>query len=160
MHIWDYTYADLQKEKILIRQEDPIRYNVLTMILSGASALAKKDNRQVDEQDLVSAVKTEIRDSEKAIELIESKGGDASKQKAELAIYKSFMPAMLTEEQLKPIVEEWLRAFASSFAGEISKKNLGRLLGEFKSTFPYRSDLHVDSVDMKLVSKILSQLVG
>lgn len=157
MFITDYTYAELQKEKLLVRQEDPIRYNVLTMILSDAGSLAKKENREVSKQDLIQAVKTEIRDSEKAIELIEGKNGDASKQKAELFIYKSFLPAMRSEEEVRLMVDSWMVAHATAHENDLDKRNLGKLIGAFKESMSNRSDVSLDTIDMKLVSKILIQ---
>ncbi len=150
------TYKDLLTEKTRIRLTDPDRFEVLTMILDGASKIAKREQREVEEKDLISAVKSEISSTEKAIDLIKSKNGDASKQEAELAIYKLFLPTPYTEEETEKLVKDWINAFKL----ELTKKNAGKLISEFKNSLTLRSDIHADAVDMKIATKILLSMTN
>lgn len=149
------TYQELLTEKTKIRATDPLRYDVLTMILAGASALAKKDLREVTEEDLISSVKKEISNSEKAIELIRSKNGDTTKQENELKEYKSFLPAMLDESEILRIVDSVLETLVQDPSFSLSRKNMGKVMAAVKG-FLTANAINPAAVDMKVLSKILT----
>ena len=139
--------ADLQKEKIRIRLMDPDRANVIEMILDSAKKAAKEAQREVTEEDLLSSVKKGIKENEKAISLIESKNGDASKWKTELSLLKTFLPVQMTESQVEV---ELNKILADMPEADRVKKNQGKIMAQMKK---------FNNVDMAMVSKILNTLL-
>ena len=144
------NYKDMLIEKTKIRLTDPLRYDVITMILDGASKKAKTAQRGVTEEDLLAAVRSEVKNMEKAIELIESKKGDASKQKAELNVYKSFLPQLLDTRETTAIITTII---TESVELTPEKKNMGRYIAKVKA-LPNASQF-----DMGLVSKTLQSIL-
>lgn len=138
-------------EKTKIRLTDPLRYDVITMILDGASKKAKTAQREVTEDDLLASVRSEVKNMEKAIELIESKSGDASRQKAELETYKGFLPKTLGVFETVAIVK---RLVNESVDLSLEKKNMGKYIAKIKA-LPNASQL-----DMALVSKTLQTILN
>lgn len=139
--------ADLQKERMRIRLTDPERAGVIEMILDIAKKAAKEAQREVTEEDLLNSVKKEIKETEKAISLIESKNGDASKWKKELSILKTFLPVQMTEAQVEIELNKILAGVPEE---ERVKKNQGKIMAQMKK---------FNNVDMAMVSKILNSLL-
>lgn len=144
------NYKDMLIEKTKIRLTDPLRYDVITMILDGASKKAKTAQREVTEEDLLAAVRSEVKSMEKAIELIESKKGDASRQKAELEVYESYLPRYL-DTLATTVAIVHLIDTTPELTPE--KKNMGRYITKVKA-LPNASQF-----DMGIVSKTLQSLL-
>ncbi len=138
------TVKELNKEKLLIRASDPERADALGMIIDGAQKAAKSQMREVEEKDLVSSVKKLIKETEKAAELIESKGGDATKWKQELVLYKQYLPKQRSEEQTREIISLIIPATGGD------KKSRGKIISQLKEDV---------SVDMSIASKILDEIL-
>lgn len=143
--ITQYTYSELQKEKIRIRNSDPVKFTCLTMIMTGASNKAKEEHREVTSDDLLNSLKSEIKNSEKAIEVITSHSGDASKQMGELEMYKTFLPQMMPEDEVKKLVSEFLSTS--------KMENMGKTIAAFKE----KNAEKMPVIDMKIVSSLIKQ---
>lgn len=144
------NYKDMLIEKTKIRLTDPLRYDAITMILDGASKRAKTSQREVTEEDLLASVRSEVKNMEKAIELIESKNGDASKQKAELEVYKNFLPQMLDASETAVAI-----AAIIDSSPELTpiKKNMGKYIAKVKALS------NSAQFDMGIVSKTLQSIL-
>jgi uncharacterized protein YqeY len=138
------TIKELNKEKLLIRAADPERASALGMIIDGAQKAAKSDQREVEDKDLVNSVKKLIKETEKAMELIESKGGDATKWKQELVIYKQYLPKQRSEDQTREIINLIIPATGGD------KKSRGKIMAQLKED---------SSIDMSIASKILDEVL-
>jgi len=143
------TYKELLTEKTRIRLTDPDRFEVLTMILDGASKIAKREQREVEEKDLISAVKSEISSTEKAIDLIKSKAGDTSKQEKELQLYKTYLPTMKSEDETRSMLQKY---FILEEA-ERKPQNMGKVISYIKAGLGDE----INQYDMKVVSKYVKE---
>jgi uncharacterized protein YqeY len=140
--------AQLQQEKLRLRISNPDRAAVAEMIVDVAQKAAKTASRAVVDDDLTDAVKKLIRENEKAIVLIESKNGDATKWKTELAILTSMLPPQMPEAQLIDLLKKIIDSLPED---QRNKKNQGVIMKQMKE---YKN------VDMGMVSKLLSTLLS
>lgn len=143
------TYKELLTEKTRIRLTDPDRFEVLNMILDGAFKIAKKDQRDVEEKDLISAVKSEISSTEKAIELIKSKSGDTSKYEKELKLYKTYLPLMKSEDETRTMLQKYFTLDEA----ERKPQNMGKVISYVKAGLGDE----INQYDMKVVSKYIKE---
>lgn len=141
------TITELLKERMLIRATDPDRSNVIMMIVDGAKKLAKEEGREADPKDIITSVKSQIKQTEKAIAQIKEKGGDSAQPERELTILKTFLPAGLTEEQTKAAIEKVLAGFPVE---EHLKKNQGKIMAQLKA---------IENLDLAVASKLLGGLL-
>jgi len=141
------TIAELKKDKILLRNTDPLRASVSESIVDLATKIAKEELRDPSDKDVLTAIKRQIKQNEGAIELIKSKSGDASKWEAELAMLKTFLPAEMSEEETRAKIEE---ALATIPEAERTKKCMGRVMGMLKQ---------FESLNASVASKILNSIL-
>ncbi len=146
------TYKELLTEKTRIRLTDPDRFEVLNMILDGAFKIAKKDQRDVEEKDLISAVKSEISSTEKAIELIKSKSGDTSKYEKELKLYKTYLPLMKSEDETRTMLQKYFTLDEA----ERKPQNMGKVISYVKAGLGDE----INQYDMKVVSKYVKEYLA
>ena len=139
--------TDLQRERMKIRLTNPDRAAVIELVLDMAKKTAKEEKREVNEDDLLNSVKRQIKETEKAIILIESKNGNATKWKTELTILKTFLPVQMTEAQVETELNKIIESFAED---ERIKKNQGKIMAQMKK---------FNNVDMAVVSRILNALL-
>lgn len=137
------TIKELQKEKIISAKADKIRSTALGIVLDGAKKIAKDENRDATEADIVIAAKRNIKALSKTIDEIGS-GELVDKYKAEISVYKEFLPAMVNEATLQTKINEII---ASIPEGQRSMKAMGRIIGPIKQEFG-------DSADMAIVSRL------
>lgn len=141
------TITELLKERMLIRATDPDRSNVILMVVDGAKKLAKEEGREAEPKDILASVKSQIKQTEKAIAQVKEKGGDAGQAEKELAILKTFLPAGLSEDQTKAEIEKILAALPEA---DRIKKNQGKIMGQLKA---------IENLDMGVASKLLANML-
>lgn len=139
------SFKELQKDKIILRSSNPLRASVIEIIVDTAFKTAKAENRdEITEEDLVNAVKKQIKATTNAIELIEANKGDASKWKEELSELNTFLPKMLDQEETNKVVEAIIQKLPKE---ELIKKNMGKIIADIKNK--------QFNLDMALVSQYL-----
>ena len=122
------------EEKILndykeaMKARDSLKSSVLSFLRADMlnQATAKKKNK-LDDAEAVTVIKKQIKQRQDSIEQF-TKGGRpemADKEKKESEILKSYLPAELSEAQIKQLIEE---AVVSTGASSI--KDMGRLMKE------------------------------
>lgn len=141
------TIPELLKERMLIRSSDPERSNVIMMIVDGAKKLAKEEHRDPEERDLAASVKSQIKQTEKAITQIRDKGGDSALPEKELEILKSFLPASLNEAQTRILLEKLVAELPEA---ERTKKSLGKIMAGLKT---------LENLDLSLAGKLLGGML-
>lgn len=141
------TIAELKKDKILLRNTDPLWASVSESIVDVATKIAKEEMREPTDKDVLAAIKRSIKQNEGAIELIKSKSGDTSKWDAELAMLKTFLPAQMSEDETRARIEEALATIPET---ERTKKCMGRVMGMLKQ---------FDNLDPSIASKILNSIL-
>ena len=148
------SYTELLEEKTRIRLTNPGKHLALNMILDGASKIAKKTNSEVTKANILDATRSEIAANEKAIELIESKNGDASKQKNELAIYIELLGPQYSEAKIRGDLDTLLAALPEE---ERVKKNMKKILTSAMLTWETIGE--GDMIDPKIVNRVLAPML-
>lgn len=141
------NYNDLKNDKIRLRKSNPELAGVIETILVGAERIAKKENREVTEPDLILSVRKSIKESENAIDLIKKGNGNPEKWEKEVSILRTFLPVGMNTEQMKIEAEKIL-----SLSQDKTMKGLGSMIKIFKEQNP--------DADMGEVSKVFRSLIG
>lgn len=142
------------EEKILndykeaMKARDSLKSSVLSFLRADMlnQATAKKKNK-LDDAEAVTVIKKQIKQRQDSIEQF-TKGGRlemADKEKKESEILKVYLPAELSEAQIKRLIEE---AIVST--GASSAKDMGRLMKELTVKI-------AGQADGKLVSDLVRQ---
>ena len=122
------------EEKILndykeaMKAKDTLKSSVLSFLRADMMNLAiAKKKAKLDDSEAVSIIKKQIKQRQDSIEQF-SKGGRvemAEKEKKELEILKTYLPAELPAEEIKKIIEE-----AVISTGAQDMKDMGRVMKE------------------------------
>lgn len=142
------TLEALKKQKLSLRKTNPTVATVAEMVIDGATKLAKAEQREVTVDDLEKIISKSIKQTSDTIALIESKEGNASRYKEELNVLLSYVPVPLSWEDSIKLASAHI---ASLPAGELNKKNFGKILSSIKA---------LGNVDTKAVSKLLTERLG
>ena len=134
---------ELQKAKIMIRREDPFRATVYGGILDVAGKIAKLENREITESDVITGVKKNIKNLSSTIDLVKE-GEIVEQYKKEIKILLEFLPEEIDDEILINKIRELTKDM------EKSMKSMGKVIGLVKKEFG-------DSVDMSKVSKFVKE---
>jgi uncharacterized protein YqeY len=133
----------LRKEMMLSKKTDVEKSKVLQAILGTAQLIAKEDgNRETTSEDIVQAAKKEAKIAQ------QSKDSGAPYSERTFEITASFLPKMLSEEELslhiKKIIEE---------KSIDSMKGMGTVMGTLKKEFK-------DTFDGKMANTIIRKILG
>jgi uncharacterized protein len=109
-----------------MRSGDVLRRDVLRMASSAAYNLEKEQLREVSEDQLIGVLTREVKQRRESVEAYRSGGREdlASREEAEMAILKEYLPEPLTDEQLDALVGEGIAATGSATA-----RDLGKVMG-------------------------------
>lgn len=134
--------------KEAMKARDTLKSSVLSFLRADMLNLAtakKKD--KLDDAEIIVVLKKQIKQRQDSIEQF-TKGGrldSAEKEKKESAILKSYLPAEMSVEQIKLLIEE-----AVISTGASSMKDMGRLMKELTAKI-------AGGADGKLVSDLVRQ---
>ena len=136
------TIQELNKERLTIRKENPQRYSVLSLLIDGASKIAKEENRSVEEKDLYLVAQRSVKEIDKDIELTNSDNEFCKTLKAEKEIWKEFLPKLLTNGEIKRLLLQ------KYMEGDFIQSNFSKIMKEMKL---------IENMDMSLLNKILKE---
>ena len=134
--------------KEAMKSRDALKSSVLSFLRADMLNLAtakKKD--KLDDAEIIAVIKKQIKQRQDSIEQF-TKGGrldSAEKEKKELEILKSYLPAEMSAEQIKLLIEE-----AVISTGASSMKDMGRLMKELTAKI-------AGGADGKLVSDLVRE---
>jgi len=145
---------DMLEEKILndykeaMKARDALKSSVLSFLRADLMnlALAKKKNA-LDDPEAVSVIRKQIKQRQDSIEQF-TKGDRlemAEKEKNELEILKAYLPAELSEDEIKRIVAQVV-----SETGATSMKEMGRVMKEVNAKL-------AGQADGKLIAELVKQ---
>lgn len=143
------TINELKQERMRIRITNPVRSSAIMMLIDNASKLAKKENREATEADITKVATTLVKEAYKDIEMYSNNTENTniiSNLKTEISIYSEFIPTLLSEIEIRKIVE--VGNEQATF--ELSKANKGKCMAYFKL---------VPNMDMKILSKVLDEIL-
>jgi len=109
-----------------MRSGDVLRRDVLRMASSAAYNLEKEQLRELSEDQLIGVLTREVKQRRESVEAYRSGGREdlASREEAEIAILKEYLPEPLTDEQLDALVGEGIAA-----TGSATPRDLGKVMG-------------------------------
>jgi len=139
---------DLQAAmKQAMRDHDDLRRDTLRMAIAAAYNAEKAARRPLTDDELVGVLAREVKTRRESIEAYERAGRDdlARKEAAEVAVLSEFLPAPLSEDELRAMVRD-----AIAQVGATSARDLGRVMGVVAPRTKGRAD-------GKAVSAMVSQ---
>ena len=109
-----------------MRSGDVLRRDVLRMASSSAYNLEKQQLRELSEDELIGVLTREVKQRRESVEAYRAGGREdlASREEAEIAILKEYLPEPLTDEQLDALVGEGIAA-----TGSATPRDLGKVMG-------------------------------
>ena len=109
-----------------MRSGDVLRRDVLRMASSAAYNLEKEQQRELSEDQLIGVLTREVKQRRESVEAYRAGGREdlASREEAEIAILKEYLPEPLTDEQLDALVGEGIAA-----TGSATPRDLGKVMG-------------------------------
>jgi uncharacterized protein YqeY len=109
-----------------MRSGDVLRRDVLRMASSAAYNLEKQQLRELSEDELIGVLTREVKQRRESVEAYRSGGREdlATREEAEIAILKEYLPEPLTDEQLDALVGEGIAA-----TGSATPRDLGKVMG-------------------------------
>jgi len=109
-----------------MRSGDALRRDVLRMASNALYLVEKKERRPLSDDEELQVLSREVKTRRESIEAFQRGGREdlASKEAAEIAILSGFLPASLSEAELRVLVDEAIVATGAS-----SARDLGKVMG-------------------------------
>jgi len=125
-----------------MRSGDTLRRDVLRMVQNAVYNIEKAKRVTLSEDELLGVVTREVKTRRESVEAFRKGGREdlASKEEAEIAILGEYLPAALTEDELRALVDEGVAATGAS-----SARDLGKVMGWLSPRIRGRADGKVAS---------------
>jgi hypothetical protein len=136
--------------KTAMRSKDKERLATLRLITAAIKQKEVDERIELNDEQIISVLEKMIKQRKDSIEQFEKAGRTelADKEKAELAIINEYMPAQLTEAEIKAAIDA---AIAETGASEM--KEMGKVMGVLKPKLAGKAD-------MSQVSALIKQKLG
>jgi len=130
----------IREDRLLaMKARDDARKNLLGTLFAAAT----KDNKQPDDASVVRTIRLFVKSLEETVSLVESRGGDAGVQRAELAILAGYLPQTLSEAELLASIDAILAELPDR-----SPKAIGQVMAALK-------ERHGDALDSRAASALV-----
>ncbi len=118
-----------------LKARDELRLNVLRMLKTALRNREVEKMGKLDDGDALAVVRTLIKQRREAVEEYTKVGRPdrAATEQKEIAILESYLPAAVSEEEIRKAIEEAVRETAASSAkdiGKVMKAVMGRFAGK------------------------------
>jgi uncharacterized protein YqeY len=140
----------IEKElKEALKQKDAIKTSVLRMLKSDLHNLSIQKKEEIREENIIKVIQKHARQHKDSIEQFKKGNREdlVQKEEKELAILESFLPEMLSEEELQKIIKDVIAEL-----GAATKKEMGSVIKEVVARAKGKAD-------GKTVSQIVSGLL-
>jgi uncharacterized protein YqeY len=106
-----------------MRSGDTLRRDVLRMATNSAYNLEKRQAKPLSDDELLQVLSREVKTRRESVDAFRKGGREdlATKEEAEIAILQEYLPAALSEEELRSLVDEALAATGASSARDMGK---------------------------------------
>lgn len=134
MSLADRLQADMTTA---MRDGDALKRDTLRMVLAAAHNAQVAARRPLTDDELVGVLSREAKTRRESIEAFTKVGRAdlADKERAEADIIAAYLPAALTEDELRAMVTEAIAATGAS-----SARDLGKVMGRLSPTIKGRAD--------------------
>ena len=130
----------IREDRLLaMKARDDARKNLLGTLFAAAT----KDNKQPDDASVVRTIRSFVKSLEETVSLVESRGGDAGAQRAELAILAGYLPQTLSEAELLASIDAIMAELPDR-----SPKAMGQVMAALK-------ERHGDALDSRAASALV-----
>ena len=131
-----------------LKAGDKPRLNVLRLLLAAVKQGQIDGGKEADEAAVVAAAEKMIKQRRESIRQYTAGGRAdlAQAEEAEVALLQPFLPAQLSEEELRAMVAQ-----AAAEAGATSPKDMGKVMSALKEKTAGRADMGVVSQMVKAV---------
>ena len=130
----------IREDRLLaMKARDDARKNLLGTLFAAAT----KDHKQPDDASVVRTIRSFVKSLEETVSLVESRGGDAAAQRAELAILAGYLPQTLSEAELLASIDAIVAELPDR-----SPKAMGQVMAALK-------ERHGDALDSRAASALV-----
>ncbi len=136
MSLRDTLAADM-KEAMKAKEEGKLRLAVIRMAWSGIRNKEIDEKRELTDEEILALLMKEVKQREDSIEEFKAAGREelVSKNEEEILILKKYLPAQLSDDELKKIVQDTITA-----VGAASIKDMGKVMGGVMGKAKGRAD--------------------
>jgi uncharacterized protein len=109
-----------------MRSGDELRRDTLRMVTSAAQYAEKNQRRELTDEEFLAVLAREVKTRRESVEAFRGGGREdlAAKEEAEIRVLQEFLPAPLTDDELRGLVDEAITA-----TGATSVRDMGRVMG-------------------------------
>lgn len=138
--------AVFEQLKQAMRDKDSLKKGVLQLVKAAIDLQAKEQGAPVSEQDEISIIQREVKQTEQALEGAEQSGRDdlIADEKRKLEILTAFLPKQLSEEEVVAVLTE---------AGVTTGMNMGEAMKIAKPALAGKTD-------GKTMAKVVKALIS
>lgn len=136
--------------KQAMKDKEALKLSVIRMLKSSLQNEAINVSRPLSEEEELTILSRELKMRQDSLQEFENAGRTdlADKTRNEIEIVKSYLPAQLSADELRVIIQE-----AVNVAGAVSKKDMGKVMAILMPKVKGRAD-------GKLVNQIVSELLS
>jgi uncharacterized protein YqeY len=109
-----------------MRSGDELRRDTLRMVSSAAQYAEKNQRRPLTDDEFLAVLAREVKTRRESVEAFRGGGREdlATKEEAEISVLQEFLPAALTDDELRVLIREAVAA-----TGAASVRDLGKVMG-------------------------------
>ncbi|MEW6646763.1 MAG: GatB/YqeY domain-containing protein [Pseudomonadota bacterium] len=132
--------------KDAMRAKDKERLGTVRLILAAIKQREVDERITLDDTQVLAVLEKMVKQRRDSISQFEAAGRTdlAGKEKAELDLIQTYMPAQLSEAEIDAIIEQAIAA-----AGATSAKDMGKVMGPLKAQLQGRADMGAVSARLK-----------
>ena len=125
-----------------MRSGDALRRDVLRMVQNAVYNADKAKHTTMSDDEIVGVISREVKTRRESIEAFRAGGREdlATKEEAEIAILRDYLPEAMSDEELQALVDEGVAA-----TGATSARDLGKVMGWLSPKIRGRADGKVAS---------------
>ena len=120
-----------------MRSGDAARRDTLRLVLNAVQNAEKTARREYADDEVVAILAKEVKTRRESVEAFRAGGREvlAAKEEAEIAVIAGYLPAALTDDELRALVAEAVAA-----TGATSPRDLGKVMGWISPKVRGRAD--------------------
>ncbi len=134
MSLKEQIKADIKEA---MRAKDVTKRDTLRNLSAAIKQVEVDERRELNDSDVEAILTKYLKQREDALKQFKDAGREdlVSKEEAEIAVVKAYLPEPLSDEELKSLVEEVVKEI-----GATSMKDMGKVMGAIKSRVGSRAD--------------------
>lgn len=127
--------ADLKQA---MRDRDALRLETIRMLRAAVQRREVDERTSLDDAQVLGVIEKLVKQARDSIEQFEKGGRQdlVAKEAAQLEILESYLPARLSDPEIRALVEQAIAA-----TGAASMKDMGKVMGRLKAELAGRADL-------------------